>query len=305
MQLIIRSLSHFPQALLLLCLFTLPAQAGDKIKVLTSIKPLSLIVNEAFGDAVQVDYLLPPMASPHMYQLKPSDARRLQAAEVFLWVGPELERFLPKILEKYTQLEKVDALSYLESSQDTLLLAFNQSKHSDSHDHSHDGAHDPHVWLSANVAGAVALNLAETLSRLDPVGADYQSMARKYQTQMRELSEASQMAAQQLNNRNLLTYHNGFNYFANELSLNVVDVVALQPETSPGARHLSDIKAKAISLQACIVVEPQYRASAIDRFFTIPNLAITEIDPMGSEYTTYSDYYRGMVKRVLECLSSH
>ncbi|ABC29223.1 ABC-type Zn2+ transport system, periplasmic component/surface adhesin [Hahella chejuensis KCTC 2396] len=304
MQSIIRTLSQLFKVLLLLNLSTLPAQAADKIKVLTSIKPLSLIVNEAFGDTVQVDYLLPPMASPHMYQLKPSDARRLQAADVFLWVGPELERFLPKILEKYSQLEKVDALSYLESSQDALLLAFNQSRQDDSHDHSHDGAHDPHVWLSANVAGAIALNLAETLSRIDPIGADYQALARKYQTQMRQLTDTSQMAAQQLSHKNLLTYHNGFNYFANELSLNIVDVVALQPETSPGARHLSEIKSKAISLQACIVVEPQYRAAAIDRFFTIPNLAITEIDPMGSEYTTYSDYYRGMVKRVLECLSN-
>ena len=62
--------------------------------MVTSIKPLALIAQEIAGDKVSVENLLPVKASPHDYPLRVSDIRRLQDADLVLWVGPSLETFL-------------------------------------------------------------------------------------------------------------------------------------------------------------------------------------------------------------------
>lgn len=77
----------------------LAAPALAEVRVLTSIKPLQLIAAAVQDGTGTPEVLLPPGASPHHYALRPSDIRRLGEAELFYWVGPDLEGFLPRVLE--------------------------------------------------------------------------------------------------------------------------------------------------------------------------------------------------------------
>ncbi|MDF3013749.1 MAG: zinc transporter substrate-binding protein, partial [Cellvibrio sp.] len=77
-------------------MLAMPAQA--KLQILASIKPLALIAQEVAGDQAEVTTLLPITASPHDYPLKMSDHKRLRAADMVLWIGPELESFLARPL---------------------------------------------------------------------------------------------------------------------------------------------------------------------------------------------------------------
>ena len=89
-----------PFALLSACcalLVSLGARA--EVKVLTSIKPLQLIAAAVQDGAGTPDVLLPPGASPHSYALRPSDVRRLREAQLFYWIGPDMEVFLDKPLQ--------------------------------------------------------------------------------------------------------------------------------------------------------------------------------------------------------------
>ena len=43
--------------------------------------------------------LVPGGASPHSFTLRPSDARRLNAAKAVFWIGPQVESFLERPLE--------------------------------------------------------------------------------------------------------------------------------------------------------------------------------------------------------------
>lgn len=78
-------------------LLATPALA--EVRVLTSIKPLQLIAAAVQDGAGTPEVLLPPGASPHHYALRPSDIRRVREAELLYWIGPDLEVFLPRVLE--------------------------------------------------------------------------------------------------------------------------------------------------------------------------------------------------------------
>src|SRR5690606_6023265 len=67
-------------------------------QVLVTIKPLQLIATAIAGDQLVINRLLEPAASPHQYQLKPSEARKLIEADAIIWVGPQLETFLGQVI---------------------------------------------------------------------------------------------------------------------------------------------------------------------------------------------------------------
>ncbi len=64
-------------------------------EVLVSLKPIHSLVAGVMGNAEPpAQLLLPATASPHLYQMRPSDARALQNADLVIWVGEALETFL-------------------------------------------------------------------------------------------------------------------------------------------------------------------------------------------------------------------
>ncbi len=74
--------------------------AQEKPLVITSIAPIAEIVREAFGESVQVEYLVPPGVDPHQYQLTPEQIEKIQKADVIVTIG-----HLP-LEEKIEELEK-------------------------------------------------------------------------------------------------------------------------------------------------------------------------------------------------------
>ena len=75
------------------------ASAFAEPRVLTSIKPLQLIAAAVQDGVGTPDVLLPAGASPHHYTLRPSDLRQVKEADLVYWIGPDLEGFLPTVLE--------------------------------------------------------------------------------------------------------------------------------------------------------------------------------------------------------------
>ncbi|WP_036512689.1 metal ABC transporter solute-binding protein, Zn/Mn family, partial [Nitrincola nitratireducens] len=93
--------------------------------IVSSIKPIHLIATAVTDGIVEPVQFLPSNASPHTYALKPSDMQVLTQADVFFWIGPDMEQFLTRPLERT-------------SAQVVALY------HSDDHDHDHDHDHAKH-----------------------------------------------------------------------------------------------------------------------------------------------------------------
>src|SRR6187402_3504462 len=121
--------------------------------VLSSLKPLTLIAQEITGTSANVDTLLPATGSHHDYPLKASDYTRLQKADIFLWVGPELESFLQKPV---TNLDATKSISVYKLNG----MNWPASDHSTAQA-GHDHEKDPHVWLDPRNAIVIAQALTE------------------------------------------------------------------------------------------------------------------------------------------------
>jgi len=126
--------------LVTVCLFS-SAQANAEIEVLTSIKPLQLIAAAVQDGAGKPAVLLPPGASPHHYAMRPSDVRQIRSADLFYWIGPDMEGFLAPVLAgRKGPSVAIQSLSGL------TLRHFGEaaSEHEAEHDHHAEHAHEAH-----------------------------------------------------------------------------------------------------------------------------------------------------------------
>jgi zinc transport system substrate-binding protein len=91
---------RLPRAVFMTGLLTLAAAlpAAAETNIVTSIKPLELLVRAVATDDVTVTNLVAPGGSPHNYTLRPSQRRALEQADAIFWVGPEMESFLIGLL---------------------------------------------------------------------------------------------------------------------------------------------------------------------------------------------------------------
>lgn len=85
------------------------AAAGPNVVV--SIKPIHSLVASIMQGVGEPSLIVEGAASPHTYNMKPSNAAALQAAKVVFWVGPGLEAFLDKPLDALGGGAKVVELS--------------------------------------------------------------------------------------------------------------------------------------------------------------------------------------------------
>jgi len=200
----------FPLAASLLFsgLFAAPALASDPPEVVVSIKPVHSLVAAIMQGVGEPSLIVEGAASPHIYNMKPSNASALQAAKVVFWVGPGLEAFLDKPLDalsgsaKVVELSEAPGLEKLKFREGGAFEAHDhgdeghgdeghgeeghkhaegEAEHDDAaapeaaagHDHGHDHEHghgdtDMHMWLDPVNAKAMAAEIEKTLAEADP-----------------------------------------------------------------------------------------------------------------------------------------
>lgn len=75
--------------------------------VVASLKPLGFIASAIADGVTDTQVLLPDGASEHDYSLRPSDVKRLQGADLVVWIGPEMEAFMEKSVKNIPNAKQV------------------------------------------------------------------------------------------------------------------------------------------------------------------------------------------------------
>lgn len=139
-------------ALALLAALLLTSQPGHAdVKVVTSIKPLELLVR-AVAPEVQVTTLVPPGSSPHTYSLRPSQRQALSEADAIFWIGPDMETFLERLLtstdfrqRSHALQEAIPGMEDNEGSQDHDAHEHEHEERAHHEDEDEHEAHDEHA----------------------------------------------------------------------------------------------------------------------------------------------------------------
>ncbi len=272
--------------------------AAEEVSVMATFYPVYILAENILDgvEGVRLSSMTPPATGClHDYQLLTSDMKALAKAQALLVNGAGMESFLPDLAGQFPNLKIVDC------SQGVALLA---EEEGEEHDH---GEYNAHIWLAPQNAIRMAENLRDGLSALLPDKAEQISAnADKYIARLNALDAELREAIAALPKKKIVTFHEAFPYFAQAYGLEVVAVVALEPDEPISPRMLKQVIQK-VKDAGCppLFSEPQYENTALRTIAQETGAKVYELDPIvtgdGSP-TAYEDAMRGNIEALREAL---
>lgn len=284
--------------------FLLISSAQADVKVLTSIKPLQLIA-AAVQDGVAVpEVLLPPGASPHHYALRPSDVRKVQAVDLLYWIGPDMEGFLPRVLNGRKQssvaIQDLPGLKLRHFAQDS--ASHEDDDHdADEHDHDHrPGTVDAHLWLSPLNARVIAAKMAADLSAADPANAArYQSNLKGFNQRLDALDARLKARLAGVAGKPYFVFHEAFDYFEDHYGLKHAGVFAVAAEVQPGAQHVAAMRTRLQAVgKTCVFSEPPLRPRLAETLVAGLPVKLAELDALGGYTPATAQGYEQLLEKL-------
>lgn len=276
-----------------------PARAADKIPVAASILPLGNFLENLGGERVQVTVLIPPGASPHVYEPSPAAVAQASKARVFAYVGAGLDPWVERLLAG----RREDGPQVVQATAGIPLLAdvghhdhdhhAGQGRSSPGHGH-HQG--NPHVWLDPVIAQDLCRRLAAALMAADPEHkAVYEANLARYLAELEALHQEIAAATATFRIREFVSTHPAFSYFARRYGLKEAGVIEAAPgrEPSPGLLRKLVNNIRKFKVQA-VFAEPQLSPRAAEVLAREAGVKLLILDPLGGRPPYGSDYLKLM-----------
>lgn len=307
-------------ALLALLLLITPVLASAET-VVTSFYPIYLFaLNLTDGiDGITVRNLAAPNTGClHDYQLSTGDMKVLSKADVFLINGAGMESYLTRVMDTFPTLPVVDA-----SSGVTLLTEDGMDEYVDDHDehedhddheadedddhgHHHAGEANAHIWLDAQNAILMVNNLADGLISAMPAHqAQIEANRAAYVARLTALDTELKTALADVPNKNIVTFHEAFPYFARAYGLHVAAVVNHEPGDALSPAELAELVRTIRDLgNPPLFTEPQYDDMAAQTIARETGAPIFTLDPVvtGPESDVPLTYYEDRMRENMQTL---
>lgn len=305
------------------------AETAKSPKVVASVLPLQSLAANVMRGVGEPSVLVEGAATPHSFQLRPSDAAALQDAELVVWIGEGLESFLEAPLAalsgdaRLLELSAVAGVTLLPPREAAIWgerghEGHNHEDHNHEdhghedgddhevahgHDHEH-GAYDPHIWLDPINAVAMVQAIADALAEIDPDNAAaFRANAEETGERLNMLNRDLQGQLAPLADRPYLVFHDGYQYFEARYGLSPIGAVSLAPERTPGARHLAEIREEIQENSvACIFSEPQFEPKLLEVVIEGTQARGATLDPLGADLQPGAEAYFTLLRRMAASL---
>ena len=166
-----------------------------------------------------------PVSCLHDYTLSVRQMQLLENAAVVIESGMGLEDFMEDALRAShcTRITASAGVAALPSDEDP-------------------DEPDPHIWLAPANCAQMARNIAEGLAEVYPDdAARLRENAEDYAREMDELQAYGEQALSSLSCRQLVTFHDGFSYFADAFGLEIAAAMEVEAGSEPSAKELEEI----------------------------------------------------------------
>lgn len=288
--------------LLSLCM-SAAVSAQSQISIVTTIKPLQLIASDLLGDLGSVEALIPAGASPHHYSMKPSDLRKLQQADLAIWVGPELEGFLVKSL-KSTDAPVIQLMGGSEHKEDE--HEHHEEEEHEAHHHDH-GGEDPHVWMDPELMLSASIEITEQLIEQFPDHKlQLQRNQERFARQLKQIDDENRALLQPYKQIGFIVFHDAFGRLIEHYGLNQQAYITVDPARAPGARKLAQIQSLIVdSGVKCVFIEPQFEAAVVRRIVEGLPIRLGQLDPLAIDAQVdagYAAYLQALTRSIEHCL---
>ena len=322
-------------AVVLLALATHSAKADDEFTVVASIKPIHSIVSAVMEGVGEPHLIMKGTSSPHTFNLRPSDARALDRADVVFQVGAALEESLADIMWTLATRAEIVSLSHATKlkklshrgggifephdhahEHGVFKSEDSDTLHSDSHKHdldSHSGetlaqdglladsvdeTFDMHIWLDPQNGIVIAEVVAAVLAKNDPQNRDtYIGNLEEFLVDMQELETELHTKLDSLNDRAFIAYHDAYRYFEDHFNLLAVGSAVVIPGRSAGARRILDLRQRINDLNVvCVFSEPQFDHQLIVNIVEGSGVKIGVLDPLGANLVDGKTLYPTLLR---------
>ncbi len=168
----------------------------------------------------------------HDYSLNVRQTKAAEGAQVIVQSGAGLEEFLEDLLAGKDTVIDASAGISLHCGQE-----IHEHEHHDDHGHSH--AQDPHIWLSPKNAKLMAQNICAGLTARYPQYAElFRANLEALLSELDALQAYGEAQFSGLSCRELITFHDGFAYFADAFGLTILEAVEEESGSEASARDL-------------------------------------------------------------------
>ncbi|MDG2355708.1 MAG: zinc ABC transporter substrate-binding protein [Paracoccaceae bacterium] len=292
---------------------------ADVPKVAVDIAPVHSLVSKVMNGLGSPSLIIPPEASPHEYQLRPSEAKALQEAKLVFWIGEDLTPWLEKGLStlakraSVTTLLEVGGVELLDFREGTLFEKHDHDddghkkhvKKDDHDDHAH-GEHDPHAWLSPAIAKVWLNVIAAKLSEADPKNAGtYFKNANSSREELDALSEEVTKILDSVREEKFVVFHDAYQYFEKHFNISASGAISLSDASDPSPARLKEIQERITSESIhCILAEPQFNDGIVKAIVAGTHANTAVIDPLGVGLEVGPSFYNNLIRNLGARLSN-
>ena len=211
-----------------------PAKIAKKLTVVTTVAPITSIVENVGGDEIALTGIIPEGVNSHTFEPVPSDVKILAAADLIIINGLDLEIPTLKLAEaNMKQGATILRLGNKTITENEYIYDFSFPK-----DHGHP---NPHLWLNPEHAMRYANLIRDELIRLDPANKSaYEANTAALLGQLKALDYAIAASIKTIPeaNRRLLTYHDSWPYFARHYGFQIIGAVQPSDFSDPSPREV-------------------------------------------------------------------
>lgn len=235
-------------------------QEEDELTILAATYPTYLFTQAVTAgvDGITVERLNTGSVSClHDYTLSVTDMKKIERADVIVLNGVELEEFMEDALETSSAavidcshgVELLENLSH-HHTEDEDDEDHDDHDHDAHDDHGHDHGHwDPHYWMDPRNACVMVDNICQGLTQLDPEHSQHyadsavqqQTALIQLDTYLREDLLQAQLLDQGIQVGGLITFHDGFQYFAHAYGLPLLEAIEEEAGSEASAKEIVEI----------------------------------------------------------------
>lgn len=190
--------------------------------VVTSFYPMYIAALNVVGenDHIRLENLSEPQTGClHDYQLTPADMQLLSTADAFIINGGGIESFLGEVAEQYPDLTIINASEQVDLIED-----------------------NAHAWMNIEDYMTQVKTIEAELSAEDPADAEqFSENAEAYLAKLSSLKEQADAVKPLTEGKNIVIFHEAYEYVAEEFGMQVSYVMDLDEERQVSAGEVADV----------------------------------------------------------------
>ena len=243
------------------------ALPAAQLRVVTSTTDLADIAKAVGGDRVDVVHISEGYQDPHFVEAKPSFILQMRRADLFAFVGLDLEIGWMSLLVDGSRNPRIrpGAPGYVDVSKVIPVIDVQTGPVDRSQGDIHPLG-NPHYWLDPQNGRRIARLFAERFAELDPAGAGiYEQNRRRFDERLTEAERGWQGARARIRGKSIVAWHTSWRYLASYSGANIVGFMEPKPGVPPSPSHLAGL---IMTMQRTgakvIVMEPFYQRKTAD-----------------------------------------